>query len=130
MKSDAGGTQASVQINGTDAVIFKAGQSIPKSGVLTEATTVAWDISTLGQVVSLATTGIKTIGAPSNVVQNAMYMLILDTGGHTPLWNTVFKWVAGEAPSGLADATYIFTFVGGAGGIMIATGPGFKTGAT
>jgi hypothetical protein len=129
VKSDVGGTVGSIQVNGTDSAMFQAGQSYPKSGILTDAATVTWAPATQGQIVTLTTTAARTMGAPTTIIENAMYMLILKTGGFTPSWHTSYKWASGEAPSGLENATYVFSFIGGASNLMIPTGPGFKTGA-
>lgn len=103
-------------------------QQTPKNGTLTDAATIAWDGDTNGQVVSVTLTAARTMGAPTNIVQNAGYQLLLTSGGFTPAWNAAFKWPAGGIPTALVAGTYCFTFVGGAGNTLIPTGPGYLTG--
>ncbi|QEL64795.1 hypothetical protein OTERR_13190 [Oryzomicrobium terrae] len=107
---------------------FKA-QQVPYAGALTDGATIAWDGDANGQVVSVTTAAARTFGAPTNIKQNALYVLILTTGGFTPSWNTAFKWPSGGAPSPLVSGVYVFTFVGGASNTLIPTGPGYLTGA-
>jgi hypothetical protein len=129
VKSDSGGQSGSVQVNGTDSAFFRAGQAYPRSSSVADTATITLDPSTQGQVIRITTTAARTFGAPTNIVQDAMYTVILTTGGFTPSWNTAFKWPLGEQPSGLEAATYVFSFIGGAGNTLIPTGPGYKTGA-
>lgn len=113
----------------TDQSKSFSAQQVPFSGGLTDAATIAWDGDTNGQVVSVTTSVARTFGAPTNIKQNALYVLVLSTGGFTPSWNTAFKWPSGGVPSALSSGVYVFTFVGGASNTLIPTGPGYLTGA-
>lgn len=128
VKSDAGGTSASFQINGSDSFFLKLGQAYCKSSNPSDSATITWDPTTHGQILRITTTAARTFGAPTNITQDAMYLLVLTTGGFSPSWNVAYKWPSGEAPSGLENATYVFSFIGGAGNTLIPTGPGYKTG--
>lgn len=103
-------------------------QQVPMSGALADGATIAWDGAANGQVVALTTTAARTFNAPTNIQQNALYLLRLTTGGFTPVWNAAYKWPAGGTPSSLVAGTYIFTFLGGAGNTLEPTGPGYLTG--
>jgi hypothetical protein len=102
-------------------------QQTPSNGTLTDATTVAWDGDTNGQVVKLTLTAARTMGAPTHITENNIYVLRLTTGGFTPSWNSAFKW--STVPSALENAVYVGSFIGGAGNTLIPMGDLYKTGA-
>jgi hypothetical protein len=103
-------------------------QQTPFDGTLTDAATIDWSGDSNGQVVSVTTAAARTFGAPTNINENALYVLKLTTGGYTPAWNAAFKWPSGGMPTGLQSGTYVFTFMGGAANTLIPTGPGYLTG--
>ena len=82
---------------------------------LTDAATIAWDTSS-NQVTSVELGGNRTFGAPTNLVDGAVYVLMVkqdSTGSRTGTWNAVFKWTAGNTPTltTTASAKDIFTFL-------------------
>jgi hypothetical protein len=81
---------------------------------LTDAATIAWDTNT-GQVATFTfVSSNRIMGAPTNLKNGAFYSLavIQNAGSNTLTWNSVFKWVAGTAPtlSTAASARDYFTF--------------------
>jgi hypothetical protein len=96
-------------------------QQVPMNGTLTDGATINWDADTNGQVVSVTTAASRTFAAPTNIVQNALYVLVLTTGDFTPTFNAAYKWPDGTAPSGLVGVC-IFTFIGGAGNTLLSNG--------
>mgnify|MGYP003109501493 CR=1 FL=1 len=82
---------------------------------LTDASTIAWDTSS-NQVTSVELGGNRTFGAPTNLVDGGVYVLMVkqdSTGSRTGTWNAVFKWTAGRTPTltTAASAKDIFTFL-------------------
>ena len=82
---------------------------------LTDGATIAWDTSS-NQVTSVELGGNRTFGAPTNLVDGGVYVLMVkqdSTGSRTGTWNTVFKWTAGRTPTltTAASAKDIFTFL-------------------
>jgi len=82
---------------------------------LTDAATIAWDTSS-NQVTSVELGGNRTFGAPTNLVDGGVYVLMVkqdSTGSRTGTWNAVFKWTAGSTPTltTAASAKDIFTFL-------------------
>ena len=68
---------------------------------LTDGATIAWDASA-NQVTSVTLAGNRTMNAPTNLVDGAVYLLIVlqdGTGSRTLSWNSVFKWAGGTAPT-------------------------------
>ena len=68
---------------------------------LTDGATIAWDASA-NQVTSVTLAGNRTMNAPTNLVDGAVYLLIVlqdSTGSRTLSWNSVFKWAGGTAPT-------------------------------
>lgn len=65
---------------------------------LTEAATIAWDMS-LGSCAVVALTANRAMGAPTNLKVGTY---ILETTGAFAInsWNAIFKWGAGTAPTG------------------------------
>ena len=81
---------------------------------LTDASTIAWDTST-GQTATFTfVSSNRTMGAPTNLVNGAFYALavIQNAGSNTLIWDSVFKWTAGSAPtlSTAASAKDYFVF--------------------
>jgi hypothetical protein len=105
----------------TDVEQTFTAQQTPMNGTLTDGATVDWNGDTNGQVVSLTTAAARTFNAPTNINQNALYVLVLTTGGFTPIWNSAYKWPDGTAPTGLTGVC-IFTFIGGAGNTLLSNG--------
>lgn len=68
---------------------------------LTDASTVSWDTS-LGQVATFTfVLSNRTMAAPTNLLNGAFYALAVyqNAGNNTLIWNSVFKWAAGTAPT-------------------------------
>jgi hypothetical protein len=82
---------------------------------LTDAATIAWDAES-NQVASVTLTDNRTLGAPTNLVDGATYILIVKqdgTGGRTLAYNAVFKFPGASAPTlstGINDVD-ILTFI-------------------
>lgn len=82
---------------------------------LTDAATIAWDASS-NQVTSVELGGNRTFGAPTNLIDGGVYVLMVKqdvTGTRTATWNAVFKWTNGLTPtlSTGGSAKDIFTFL-------------------
>lgn len=103
-------------------------QQTPMRGTLTDGANVDWNGDSHGQSVKLTTAASRTFNAPTNINEDALYVLRLTTGGYTPSWNAAYKWPSGGTPSSLSSGTYVFTFIGGSGNTLIPTGPGYLTG--
>lgn len=68
---------------------------------LTDGANIDWDASA-NQVTSVTLGGNRTMNAPTNLVDGAVYLLIVlqdSTGSRTLSWNSVFKWAGGTAPT-------------------------------
>lgn len=102
-------------------------QQTPMKGALTDGSTVDWNGNTNGQSVKLTTAAARTFNAPTNIIEDNLYVLRLTTGGFTPSWNAAYKWAT--VPSGLESATYTLSFIGGASNTLIPMGSPYKTGA-
>ena len=103
----------------TDVEQTFTAQQTPMSGTLTDAATVDWDGDTDGQVVTLTLGGNRTLAAPTNINQYALYVLRVAqdaTGGRTLAWNSAYKFPSAVAPTltATASAVDVFSFVGGA----------------
>lgn len=85
------------------------------SQALTEAATVAWDMS-LGAVASLTMTANNTMGTPTNIKAGGDYTLILTqdaTGGRTRSWPAAFKGMYGASmpqPNNQPSSITVMTF--------------------
>ena len=82
---------------------------------LTDAATIAWDASA-NQVTSVEITASRTMGAPTNQVDGAVYVLMIKqdgTGGCTMSWNAVFKFAGGTAAvvTAAASAKDVYVFL-------------------
>lgn len=87
----------------------------PANGILTYTSTITWD-ATLDQVATITLDGNATMDLPSNIINNASYVLIVKqdaTGARTLAWNSAFKFTGGIVPtlSTSALAVDVFTFV-------------------
>lgn len=111
----------------TDVAQTFTAQQTPMKGALTDGSTVDWNGNTNGQSVKLTTAAARTFNAPTNIIEDNLYVLRLTTGGFTPAWNAAYKWAT--VPSGLESATYTLSFIGGASNTLIPMGNPFKTGA-
>lgn len=68
---------------------------------LTDGANIDWDASA-NQVTSVTLGDNRTMNAPTNLVDGAVYLLIVlqdSTGSRTLSWNSVFKWAGGTAPT-------------------------------
>lgn len=106
-------------------------QQTPKSGVLTDGGSITWDCDTNGQIVKVTLGGIRTMAAPSNVAENAVYVLRVHqdaTGNRSLYWNSAYKFELGIDPAvtSTANAVDIFTFIGGASNVMYCVGQAYK----
>ena len=102
-------------------------QQVPMNGTLTDGATINWDADTNGQVVSVTLAGNRTLAAPTNVIENAFYLLRVTqdgTGSRTLTWNAAYKFPGGTDPvlSTTANAVDIFSFIGGAGNVLYCVG--------
>ncbi len=102
-------------------------QQTPKNGTLVDGTTIDWNGSTNGQVVSVTLGGNRTMNAPTNIVQYAMYILRIvqdGTGSRTLVFNAAYKFGTAGAPTLTTTASKvdILGFIGGAGNTLEYTG--------
>lgn len=102
-------------------------QQTPKNGSLTDGATIAWNGSTNGQVVAVTLGGNRTMDAPTNIVQYAMYILRVTqdgTGSRTLAFNAAYKFGTAGAPTltTTASKTDILGFIGGSGNTLEYTG--------
>lgn len=93
-------------------------QQTPMNGTLPDGATINWNGDSNGQVVSVTLAGNRTLAAPTNIVENACYVLRVHqdaTGNRTLAWNAAFRFPAGADPvlSTPASSVDIFTFIGG-----------------
>ena len=68
---------------------------------LADGATISWDASA-NQVTSVTITDNRTMAAPTNLVDGAVYLLMIiqdGTGSRTMSWNAVFKFTGGTAPT-------------------------------
>jgi hypothetical protein len=68
---------------------------------LTDGATISWDASA-NQVTSVTIADNRTMAAPTNLVDGAVYLLMIiqdGTGSRTMSWNGVFKFTGGTAPT-------------------------------
>ncbi len=80
---------------------------------LTDAASIGWDAS-VNQVTSVTITAARTMAAPTNMVDGAVYVITViqdGTGGYTMSWNAVFKFAGATAPVVTATANARDTFV-------------------
>lgn len=68
---------------------------------LVDGASISWDASA-NQVTSVTLGGNRTLAAPTNLVDGAVYLLMViqdGTGGRTLSYNAVFKFTGGTAPT-------------------------------
>jgi hypothetical protein len=104
------------------ANVFTA-QQTPFNGSLMDGATINWNGNTNGQVVSVTLAGNRTMAAPTNIVQNTMYLMRVSqdaTGSRTLTWNAAYKFGTAGAPTltTAASKTDWLSFVGGAGNTL------------
>jgi hypothetical protein len=111
-----------------------SGQARPfylNTATVTTTSSYNFNAATSGQVVLITVTNAITVtfGAPTNVIEGAMYKFILkagDTSARTYAWNAAFKFPAATAPltSGTttSGAYDVITFLGGASNTLIYDG--------
>lgn len=102
-------------------------QQVPMNGALTDGTTINWDGATNGQVVAVTLAGNRTMNAPTNIQQNAMYLLRVKqdaTGSRTLTWNAAYKFGTSGAPTLSTGANKVdfVSFVGGSGNTLECLG--------
>jgi len=112
------------------ANVFTATQT-PDNGTAAVSTTSTYTFDGADQIreVTLTNAITVTMGAPTGIVQYAMYKFLLkagDTSARTFAWNTAFKFPAATAPltSGTvtSGAYDIISFIGGASNTLIYDG--------
>lgn len=102
-------------------------QQTAKNGTLTDGATIDWNGNTNGQVVAVTLEGNRTMNAPTNIQQYAMYVLRVTqdgTGSRTLAYNAAFKFGTAGAPvlTTTASKTDILGFIGGATNTLEYTG--------
>lgn len=102
-------------------------QQTAKNGSLTDGTTIDWNGATNGQVVAVTLGGNRTMNAPTNIVQYAMYVLRVTqdgTGSRTLAFNAAYKFGTAGAPTltTTAGKVDILGFIGGSGNTLEYTG--------
>lgn len=119
-----------VDVQGYDANTAKrnaeqtwTAQQTPMNGTLTDGATIDWNGATNGQVVALTIAGARTMNAPTNIKQYALYLLRVTqdaTGSRTLAWNAAYKFGTAGAPTltTTASKTDILSFVGGSGNTL------------
>lgn len=98
-------------------------QQTPKNGSLTDGANIDWNGASNGQVVTVTLAGNRTMNAPTNIKQYALYMLRVTqdgTGSRTLAWNAAYKFGGSGAPTltTTASKTDILSFVGGSGNTL------------
>lgn len=102
-------------------------QQTPKNGTLTDAASITWDGDTNGQIVTVTLTANRAMAAPTNIVQNTMYLLRVAqdaTGSRTLSWNAAYKFGTIGAPTLTTTASKVdfISFVGGASNTLECLG--------
>lgn len=100
-------------------------------GTLTDGATIDWNGDSNGQIVSVTLGGNRTLNAPTNINENALYVLTViqdGTGGRTLGWNAAYKFPGGTVPTvtATAGAVDVFSFIGGAGNTLRSFGQDVK----
>jgi hypothetical protein len=102
-------------------------QQTAKNGSLTDGTTIDWNGATNGQVVAVTLGGNRTMNAPTNIVQYAMYVLRVaqdGTGSRNLAFNAAYKFGTAGAPTLTTTASKvdILGFIGGSANTLEYTG--------
>jgi len=90
------------------------GQTYFTNVALTDAATIAWDVSVAQVATFTFVSSSRAMGVPSNLVNGGFYALaiIQNAGSNTLTWPSVFKFAGGSSPtlSTAAGAQDYFTF--------------------
>jgi hypothetical protein len=102
-------------------------QQTPKNGTLTDGATIDWDGDSNGQVVKVTLGGNRSMNAPTNINEHAIYLIRVTqdgTGSRTLSWNAAFKFAGGTVPTltTTASAVDVFSFVGGGSNVLYCIG--------
>lgn len=102
-------------------------QQTPKSGALTDGASITWDGDSNGQIVTLTLGGNRTMAAPTNIVQNTVYLIRIAqdaTGSRLLTWDAAFKFGSTGAPilTTTASGVDFVSFVGGAANTLECLG--------
>lgn len=94
-------------------------QQTPMNGALTDGATIDWNGNTNGQVVTVTLADNRTMNAPSNIRQYAMYVIRVTqdgTGSRVLAWNAAYKFGTAAAPTltTTANKVDVLMFIGGA----------------
>lgn len=114
---------ADAALAGTNVAQVFTAQQTPMNGALTDGATIDWNGNTNGQVVSVTLGGNRTMNAPTNIQQYALYILRVSqdaTGSRTLAWNAAYKFGTAGAPTLTTTASKvdILSFLGGAGNTL------------
>lgn len=106
--------------------VFTA-QQTPKNGTLTDGATIDWNGDSNGQIVSVTLGGSRTMAAPTNIVEDTLYLLRIaqdGTGSRTLSWNAAYKFGTVGAPTLTTTASKVdfISFVGGASNTLECLG--------
>jgi len=107
----------------TDVEQAWTAQQTPMSGTLVDGATINWNGDSNGQVVTVTLGGNRTLAAPTNINQYALYVIRVvqdGTGSRTLAWNSAYKFPSATAPTltTTAAGVDIFSFVGGSGNTL------------
>lgn len=111
----------------TDVKQSFSAQQTPMDGSLTDGATIDWNGDVHGQVVTLTLGGNRTMNAPTNIVQNTMYLIRIAqdaTGSRTLAWDAAYKFGSTGAPTLTTTASKVdfVSFMGGAGNTLECVG--------
>lgn len=111
----------------TDVEQTWTAQQTPMKGTLTDGANIDWNGDTHGQVVKLTLGGNRTMNAPTNINEGAMYALRVAqdaTGSRTISWNAAYKFGGAGAPTltTAANAVDWIFFIGGTSNTLECTG--------
>jgi len=114
---------ASTTIAGLSVKQTFTAQQTPMNGTLTDGANIDWNGDSNGQVVSVTLAGNRTMNAPTNIQQNALYLMRVTqdgTGSRTLSWNTAYKFGGTGAPTLTTTASKVdwLWFVGGSGNTL------------
>lgn len=111
----------------TDVKQTFTAQQAPMQGTLTDGTTIAWNCDSNGQEVTVTLAGNRTMGAPTNVLVGALYLVRIAqdaTGSRTLAWNAAYKFGTIGAPTLTTTASKVdfVSFRGASGNTMECLG--------
>lgn len=109
---------ADATLAGTNVEQTWTAQQTPKNGTLTDGASIDWNGASNGQVVAVTIAGNRTMNAPTNIKQYALYLMRVTqdgTGSRTLAWNAAYKFGSDGAPTltTTAGKTDILSFIGG-----------------